>query len=221
MHTANYLTKRKVLQRILFDESAEPKALSLSLLEHITNSFSDDKEIGCGGFARVYKGMLDNGTVAVKKLCNMLDMDEKKFSEEIRCLMKATHKNVVRFLRYCSDRQGEMVNCEGKLVLADVRQRLLCFEYLPKGSLDKHITDVSCGLEWRKRYQIINGICDGLYYLHQNHIVHLDLKPANILLDDTMLPKIADFGLSRCFDEKQSRAITSKRDLAGRHRPKS
>uniref|UniRef100_A0A8R7RD52 non-specific serine/threonine protein kinase n=1 Tax=Triticum urartu TaxID=4572 RepID=A0A8R7RD52_TRIUA len=160
--------------------------------------------------------MLDNGTVAVKKLCNMLDMDEKKFSEEIRCLMKATHKNVVRFLRYCSDRQGEMVNCEGKLVLADVRQRLLCFEYLPKGSLDKHITDVSCGLEWRKRYQIINGICDGLYYLHQNHIVHLDLKPANILLDDTMLPKIADFGLSRCFDEKQSRAITSKRDLAGR-----
>ena len=84
--------------------------------------------------------MLDNGTVAVKKLCDMLDMDEKKFSEEIRCLMKATHKNVVRFLGYCSDRQGEMVNCEGKLVLADVRQRLLCFEYLPKGSLDKHIT---------------------------------------------------------------------------------
>uniref|UniRef100_A0A453T2X0 Protein kinase domain-containing protein n=2 Tax=Aegilops tauschii subsp. strangulata TaxID=200361 RepID=A0A453T2X0_AEGTS len=134
------ITSQKVLERILFDESAEPKALSLSLLEHITNSFSDDKEIGCGGFATVYKGVLDNGTVAVKKLCDMVDMDEKKFSEEIRRLMKAKHKNIVRFLGYCSDTQGEMVDCEGKLVLADVRQRLLCFEYLPKGSLDKHIT---------------------------------------------------------------------------------
>ncbi|KAF7045610.1 hypothetical protein CFC21_054692 [Triticum aestivum] len=204
------ITSQKVLERILFDESAEPKALPLSLLAHITSNFSDDKEIGCGGFARVYRGMLDSGTVAVKKLHDLVDMDEKKFSEEIHCLMKAKHKNIVRFLGYCSDTQGEMVVCEGKLVLADVRQRLLCFEYLPKGSLDKQITDVSCGLEWRKRYQIINGICDGLYYLHQNHIVHLDLKPANILLDDNMLPKIGDFGLSRCFGEKQSQAITSK-----------
>ena len=57
---------------------------------------------------------------------------------------------------------------------------------------------------------MIRGICEGLQYLHENHIVHLDLKPANILLDDKMVPKIADFGLSRCFDEKQTRAITSK-----------
>ncbi|XBI06998.1 hypothetical protein VPH35_134958 [Triticum aestivum] len=187
----NYYLK-KVLERILFDESAEPKALSLSLLEHITNSFSDDKEIGCGGFATVYKKMLDNGTVAVKKLCNMVDMDEKKFSEEIR---------------------WEMVDYQGKLVLADVRQKLLCFEYLPKGSLDKHITASRSTMEWLaglRCHANINGICDGLYYLHQNHIVHLDLKPVNILLDDNMLPKIADFGLSRCFDEKQSQAITSK-----------
>ncbi|VAH98232.1 unnamed protein product [Triticum turgidum subsp. durum] len=135
------ITSQKVLERILFDESAEPKALPLSLLAHITSNFSDDKEIGCGGFARVYRGMLDSGTVAVKKLHDLVDMDEKKFSEEIHCLMKAKHKNIVRFLGYCSDTQGEMVVCEGKLVLADVRQRLLCFEYLPKGSLDKQITD--------------------------------------------------------------------------------
>lgn len=203
------ITSQSELEHILLDEGAEPKALPLSLLEHITSSFSDEKEIGDGGFARVYKGVLDNGTVAVKKLFGTVDLDEKKFSEEIRCLMKAKHKNIVRFLGYCSDTQGEMVDCEGKLVLADVRKRLLCFEYLPKGSLDKQITDASFGLEWSKRYQIISGICDGLYYLHQNHIVHMDLKPANILLDDNMMPKIADFGLSRCFDEKQSRAITS------------
>jgi serine/threonine protein kinase len=70
-------------------------------------------------------------------------------------------------------------------------------------------TDASCGLEWRTRYRIINGICDGLHYLHQNQVLHLDLKPPNILLDGNMFPKIADFGLSRLSDEKQSRAITT------------
>jgi serine/threonine protein kinase len=75
-----------------------------------------------------------------------------------------------------------------------------------------HITfvDASCEPEWTQYYQIIKGICTGLLYLHENRIVHLDLKPANILLDDNLVPKIADFGLSRCFDEKQSHAITSK-----------
>ncbi|CAM0885207.1 unnamed protein product [Alopecurus aequalis] len=205
------ITPWSELEHILSDESAEPKALPLSLLEHIANGFSDDNEIGYGGFARVYKGMLDNGTaVAVKKLSNTLDIDEKKFVEEVLCLMKAKQKNIVRFLGYCSNTQGEMLHFEGELVLAEVQQRTLCFEFLPKGSLDKQITDASRGLEWSKRYQIITGICDGLYYLHQRRILHLDLKPENILLDDNMIPKIADFGLSRCFDEKQSRAITSK-----------
>ncbi|CAM0948563.1 unnamed protein product [Alopecurus aequalis] len=204
------VTPQTELECMLQNENAEPKALPFSLLKHITNSFSDEKIIGTGGFAVVYKGMLGNGTVAVKKLSETLDIHEKKFSEEVGCLMMAKHKNIVRFLGYCSDTQGEMVKYDGKLVLADVRQRLLCFEYLPKGSLDKNITDASCGLEWTKRYQIITGICDGLYYLHQKRIVHLDLKPANILLDDNLMPKIADFGLSRCFDEKQTRAITSK-----------
>lgn len=60
------------------------------------------------------------------------------------------------------------------------------------------------------RYQIIKGICQGLNYLHEKKIVHLDLKPANILLDYCMVPKIADFGVSKCFDEKQTRAITLK-----------
>ncbi|KAM0846418.1 hypothetical protein ACQ4PT_055683 [Festuca glaucescens] len=197
------------LEHILFDEGAEPKALPLPLLKHITNGFSDDKKIGHGGFAVVYKGMLDSGMVAVKKLLRTLDIDEKQFSKEVHCLMKAKHKNIVRFLGYCSDTQGEMLDYEGELVLADVRERLLCFEYLSQGSLDKHITDASCGLEWKIRYKIINGICEGLFYLHQKHILHLDLKPGNILLDDNMVPKIADFGISRFFDEKQSGVTTS------------
>ncbi|CAN6354049.1 unnamed protein product [Urochloa humidicola] len=99
---------------------------------------------------------------------------------------------------------------EGKNVMAEERQRLLCFEFLPKGGLDKYISDASGGLQWRTRYQIIRGICEGLHYLHEHKIVHVDLKPANILLDSYMVPKIADFGLSKFFGEKQTHAITSK-----------
>uniref|UniRef100_A0A8R7U3R0 non-specific serine/threonine protein kinase n=1 Tax=Triticum urartu TaxID=4572 RepID=A0A8R7U3R0_TRIUA len=200
---------RSDLECMLRDEKAEPKALPLSLLEDITNGFSEEREIGRGGFAVVYKGMLENGAAVAVKRISIPFMFEKEFHREVECLIKASHQNVIRFIGYCADSQGKAESYDGKFVMADVQQRLLCFEYLPHGTLDKYITDVSCGLDWRKRYRIINGICKGLHYLHENRILHLDLKPPNILLDHNMLPKIADFGLSRRFDEKQSRAITA------------
>ncbi|KAK3146572.1 hypothetical protein QOZ80_3BG0268200 [Eleusine coracana subsp. coracana] len=166
-------------------------------------------KLGSGGFAVVYKGILGSRKVAVKKLSGANDMDEKQFIKEIECLMKVRHKNIVRFLGYCADTQGLLQDFGGKSILADVRNRALCFEYVPKGSLDKYITDVSCGLEWTVRYKIIKGICQGLHYLHKNQILHLDLKPANILVDDNMIPKIADFGLSRLLDQNQSMIIAT------------
>ncbi|XP_020179552.1 probable disease resistance protein At1g61300 [Aegilops tauschii subsp. strangulata] len=204
---------RNDLEHMLSHENELPKALPLSLLEDITDGFSKNHQIGSGGFAVVYKGTLENGTVAVKKLLESLDIPDNKFNEEIRCLMRVKHNNIVRFLGYCANIQGQMENYNGDFVMADVRQRLLCFEYVPKGSLHEYIKDTSSRLDWIKSYRIIKGICEGLHYLHQNCIVHLDLKPANILLDDNMTPKIADFGLSRCFDEKQSQAITE--NMAG------
>ncbi|KAK1645785.1 hypothetical protein QYE76_063590 [Lolium multiflorum] len=205
------ITTQSELKCMLCDEKAEPKALSLTLLEEITNGFSEDQTIGSGGFAVVYKGMLDNGAaVAVKRLSDSYMNYEEQFHREIECLIKAKHKNVVRFIGYCANSQGKAENYNGKFVIADVKQRLLCFEYLPQGTLDMYINDASCGLDWRTRYNIINGICDGLHYLHQNRIVHMDLKPPNILLEGNISPKIADFGLSRCFDEMQSRVTASK-----------
>ncbi|TVU13935.1 hypothetical protein EJB05_37375, partial [Eragrostis curvula] len=151
----------------------EPTNLPISLLESITSNFSDEQKFGEGGFAAVYKGLLQDGTVvAVKKLSNTLEMDEK-FVKEAGCLMMVRHKNIVRLLGYCADIQRTISNYEGKMVLAEERQWLLCFEFMPRGSLDGP-------------------------------------QPPNILLDEDMVPKIADFGLSRCFDAEQTRTITSK-----------
>ncbi|VAH85807.1 unnamed protein product [Triticum turgidum subsp. durum] len=183
---------RMDLEFMLIDETAEPMALPLTLLRHITDDFSAEHEIGRGGFAVVYKGKLGNRTVAVKRMSNTF-VDESEFHREVQCLMMVKHKNIVRFLGYYAETHWTMVTQEGKFVMADVNQRLLCFEYLPNGSLD-----TSCGLQWRDRFQIITGICQGLHYLHQNSFMHLDLKPTNILLDDNLVPKLADFGLSRC-----------------------
>ena len=83
--------------------------------------------------------MLENRTVAVKRMSNTY-MYEKELQREVECLMIAKHKNVVRFLGYCADTQGNISDYKGKMVMADVQQRLLYFEYLPKGSLDGYIT---------------------------------------------------------------------------------
>nr|CAB3486693.1 unnamed protein product [Digitaria exilis] len=176
----------------------EAKALPLSLLKNITDDFSNNNEIGRGGFAVVYKvqtlsfpsvlvtvdlenqvnadkgmllpvlqGLLENGAVAVKKLSDMSVTDERRFLGEVVCLMKAKHQNIVRFLGYCSDTQGQWVDYNGKSVMGDVRQRLLCFEYLPNRSLDKYIKGT-------------------IYHVASN-----------------------DFGISRCFDGKQTHTVTA------------
>jgi serine/threonine protein kinase len=90
--------------------------------------------------------MLSNGTIAVKKMSKN-HLYENKFKDEVECLMKAKHKNVVRFLGYCADTQGKMKMYNGKLVMVEVPQRLLCFEYLPKGSVHDYITGrVMCSM---------------------------------------------------------------------------
>lgn len=74
------------------------------------------------------------------------------------------------------------------------------------------MADDFCGLDWHTRYKIIKGICDGLKYIHEESeqpIYHLDLKPANILLGENMVPKIADFGLSKVFNEELTRITQS------------
>ncbi|KAG2633237.1 hypothetical protein PVAP13_2NG301500 [Panicum virgatum] len=187
---------------------SEQMLLQFPLLEKITNGFSADQIIGRGGFSVVYKGLLEGQAVAVKKLKEEY-IDDKTFSREVHCLTKLKpHNNIVRFLGYYSGAEQMCVPYEGTSVIADhTRHRLLCFEYQPD-SLDRRISDASSGLGWIRRYQIIKGICNGLHYLHKMDIVHLDLKPANILLDKNMVPKITDFGISRFFDGQSQLFVT-------------
>ncbi|KAF8698038.1 hypothetical protein HU200_035549 [Digitaria exilis] len=187
-----------------------PRDFTLHFLEEITNKFSKDRIIGYGGYGVVYKGVLDNGEeIAVKKFYNNhlgLD-DDKQFTNECTNLMRLQHQNIVRLVGYCYEIAHKVVEYKGQYVHAGVEERALCFEYLQRGSLDKHLSDESCGLGWHTRYKIIKGICEGLHYLHngsKDPIYHLDLKPANILLDKNMVPKIGDFGLSRLFDSTQT-----------------
>lgn len=196
----------EALEGVLINASAGPIKMSYAFLESITHYFS--QEIGSGGFGVVYMGFLGHRKVAVKKLCQTLNFSEKQFKNELACLERVKHKNIARFLGYCSDTQEKPAAFDGKLVWAEERRRFLCFEYVPNKSLHDYLEDESRGSEWDTRYKLIEGICQGLHYLHNKRINHLDLKPENILLDAGMVPKIIDFGLSRRFSGEQSRIIT-------------
>ncbi|CAN6373170.1 unnamed protein product [Urochloa humidicola] len=190
--------------------TSTPKKMEFEYLKRITKQFSKELMIGSGGFGTVYKGKTDGGFVAVKKLRNIpgIQMDDKQFLNEVH-VMGISHRNIVKLEGYCYHVVGEvMTTHDGKQILVNHVYRLLCFEYLPNGSLQKYLKDES-HVDWNERYNIILGICNGLRYLHEGqggaHILHLDLKPANILLDKDMTPKIADFGQSRLlFGEGQT-----------------
>ncbi|CAO1939867.1 unnamed protein product [Urochloa humidicola] len=186
------------LERIL-DGSKKPGKLKLCVLSRITENFSDEQKIGQGGCGNVYKGILPSGqTVAVKKLLDFKTMDDRMFQQEVTAMMRVKHQNIVRFLGYCSHIEEQAMKIQGKYILVEERERLLCFDYMSKGSLADYVTDELRGFEWHTRFQIIKGICEGLYHLHkEKRIIHMDLKPPNILLDDDLVPKITDLGISR------------------------
>ncbi|XP_044974302.1 uncharacterized protein LOC123442352 isoform X3 [Hordeum vulgare subsp. vulgare] len=138
--------------------------------------------------------------------------DDVQFEKEFYNLVNLKHQNIVRLVGYCHETRREYLSCNGAMVFADAIKKALCFEFMENGSLKDCLFDEFNGHGWRMRYAMIKGICNGLKYLHEEvepPIFHLDLKPANILLDQNMIPKIADFGLSRFFKEEKSHSTNS------------
>nr|XP_043627950.1 G-type lectin S-receptor-like serine/threonine-protein kinase At4g27290 isoform X2 [Erigeron canadensis] len=180
--------------------SVEVPFFSLSDLCKATNDFSDDNKLGEGGFGPVYKGVLEEGQqIAVKRLSKSSRQGLDEFENEVLCIAKLQHRNLVKLLGYC---------IEGD-------ETMLIYEYMPNNSLDSFIFDESRKLllDWPQRFLIIHGIARGLLYLHQDSrltVVHRDLKAGNILLDHQMRPKISDFGLARMFKEHENEANTKR-----------
>ncbi|VAI93134.1 unnamed protein product [Triticum turgidum subsp. durum] len=186
----------------------EELRIESSDLRRITNDFSDAKKIGCGGYGDVYKADYNGEEIAVKLLDPTKGIDDQQFMKELYNHMEVKHRNIVRLVGYCNEEIKKYVEQKvGPPVFGKHIYKVLCFEYMRRGSLDKHLSENSLGDDWRTHYQIIKGTCEGLWYLHnglEHRILHLDLKPGNILLDDYMEPKIADFGLSRIYTSSRS-----------------
>ncbi|XP_042482430.1 putative receptor-like protein kinase At4g00960 [Macadamia integrifolia] len=173
---------------------------NLETIKAATDNFSDENKLGQGGFGTVYKGiLLDGQTVAVKRLSKTSEQGEIEFKNEVKLAAKLQHRNLVRILGFCIKEE----------------EKLLIYEFVPNKSLDHFIFDPiqRSQLVWEERFKIIEGIARGLLYLHEDSrlkIIHRDLKAGNILLDEEMNPKIADFGMARLFVVDQSRANTNR-----------
>ncbi|KAF3320100.1 cysteine-rich receptor-like protein kinase 10 [Carex littledalei] len=166
-----------------------------------TDDFSDMKIIGKGQLGPVYKGVLENGEeIAVKRVSRSAHNGNEQLKNELNLLARLKHKNLVKLMGFCIQQQ----------------EIILCFEFMPNHSLDLLlfgiILEEEVELNWEQRSRLIQGISSGLLYLHEDYghtIIHRDVKPANILLDKDMVPKISDFGISRLFEEDRSFFTTS------------
>ncbi|XP_049936687.1 putative receptor protein kinase ZmPK1 [Nymphaea colorata] len=155
-------------------------------LKKATKNFDD--EIGRGGSGVVYKGVLeDKRVVAVKKLEGLSHGSEAQFWSEVSTIGRINHMNLVTMFGLCAEKQ----------------KRLLVYEYLENGSLEKNLFSNDTMLTWENRFNIALSTAKALAYLHEEClecVLHCDVKPQNILLDKNFQPKVADFGLSQLSD---------------------
>ncbi|KAH0671083.1 hypothetical protein KY289_025576, partial [Solanum tuberosum] len=173
--------------------SYAPNRYNYRDIKRITNRFRS--KLGQGGFGKVYRGSLRNGSQVAVKVVNELKGSGEDFINEVASISRTSHVNIVSLVGFCFEGQ----------------KRALVYEFMPNGSLEKFIyeerTDSVRQLGWPIIYKIALGIARGLEYLHRGcntRILHFDIKPHNILLDDNFCPKISDFGLAKLCMKQES-----------------
>ncbi|KAL1318500.1 hypothetical protein AAHE18_15G210400 [Arachis hypogaea] len=175
------------------------KRYKFSDVKKMTNSFK--VKLGQGGFGVVYKGKLSNDSDVAVKMLNPSKGNGEEFINEVASISRTSHVNVVALLGFC---------LEG-------HKKVLIYEFMSNGSLDNFIYKKNPKntplLSWDNLYQISIGIARGLEYLHRGCnilILHFDIKPHNILLDENFCPKISDFGLAKLCPRKESHISMSE-----------
>nr|KAJ0192667.1 hypothetical protein LSAT_V11C800446670 [Lactuca sativa] len=174
--------------------SLSTKRYTYAHIKKMTNSFR--VKLGQGGFGTVFKGKLSDGRPVAVKVLNSLKASGQEFINEVASIGRTSHINIVTLLGFCFDS----------------KKRALVYEFMPNGSLEKFIhghvpLNTSEHIGVQKLFDVALGIARGLDYLHRGcntRILHLDIKPHNILLDEDFCPKIADFGLAKLYSRKES-----------------
>ncbi|KAJ7943121.1 Receptor-like protein kinase [Quillaja saponaria] len=160
----------------------------------MTCSFKD--KLGQGGYGCVYKGKLPDGCPVAVKVLSESKGNGDEFINEVASISRTSHVNIVTLLGFCF--KGS--------------KRALVYEFMPNGSLEKFIYEENqlkghTQLDCERLFKIAVGVAKGLEYLHQGcntRILHFDIKPHNILLDEDFFTKISDFGLSKIYPGKES-----------------
>lgn len=187
------------------------KRFNLRELQVASDNFSNRNILGRGGFGKVYKGRLADGTlVAIKRLKEERSPGgELQFQTEVEMISMAVHRNLLRLRGFCMT----------------PTERLLVYPYMPNGSVASRLrerVDGEPALTWRTRKQIALGAARGLSYLHDHcdpKIIHRDVKAANILLDEEFEAVVGDFGLAKLMDYKDTHVTTAVRGTIGHIAP--
>ncbi|CAJ1951945.1 unnamed protein product [Sphenostylis stenocarpa] len=197
---SGFLVNYTVLHTVPDDETQ--KRYKFSEVKKMTDSFK--VKLGEGGFGVVYKGELPSGYPVAVKMLNSSKGNGQDFINEVSSISRTSHVNVVTFFGFC---------LEGT-------KKALIYEFMHNGSLDKFIhkkgLEATPLLSWDNLWKIGLGIARGLEYLHRGcntRILHFDIKPHNILLDENFCPKISDFGLAKLCPRRES--IISMSDARG------
>ncbi|KAK3403989.1 hypothetical protein EUGRSUZ_K00351 [Eucalyptus grandis] len=180
-----------------------PIRYSYSNIKKITRNFKH--KLGEGGYGSVYKGILKSGNEVAIKILKQSKADGQDFISEVATIGRIHHVNIVQLIGFCF---------EGS-------KQALVYDLMSNGSLDKHIFTNECDkfLDCKKIYEIALGVARGIEYLHRGcdvQILHFDIKPHNILLNQNFTPKISDFGLAKLYPTNHSTvSLTAARGTLG------